>query len=209
MFPLESAFVRKVNDGSSARIVLIPTRISSAPCRNFMPYARAASPVIHFDSPVAVAILPSSVIAALTVTNGRRWTIQWLNASFSRAHSLASASALGPPASRRRVAGLRIEGLAGGTPALPGAVPAIPSRRRFLKAGRECFGFGSVAPITTRLIPAALMASVQGGVRPCVQHGSSVTKSVAPFVEYLRFCASRSASISACRSEERRVGKEC
>ena len=63
---------RTVRLGSSARIVLIPTRIASLPCRNFIPAARAFSPVIHFDSPRAVAIFPSNVIAALTVTNGVR-----------------------------------------------------------------------------------------------------------------------------------------
>jgi hypothetical protein len=41
-----------------------------------MPQARAFSPVIHFDSPLAVAILPSKVIAVLIVTNGVRWTTQ-------------------------------------------------------------------------------------------------------------------------------------
>jgi len=41
-----------------------------------MPYARARSPVIHLDSPLAVAILPSSVMAALTVTSGVPRTIQ-------------------------------------------------------------------------------------------------------------------------------------
>jgi hypothetical protein len=44
--------------------------MASAPCRSFIPQARARSPVIHCDSPEAVAILPSSVIPALTVTNG-------------------------------------------------------------------------------------------------------------------------------------------
>jgi len=36
--------------GSSARIVFTPTRIASLPVRNVMPYARAASPVIHLES---------------------------------------------------------------------------------------------------------------------------------------------------------------
>ena len=34
------------------------------------------SMIRSFLSPLAVAILPSSVIAAFTVTNGVRWTIQ-------------------------------------------------------------------------------------------------------------------------------------
>ena len=57
----------------------------------------------------------------------------------------------------------------------PHRVTATPARCKILKPLPACFGFGSVAPITTRLIPAAMMASVQGGVRPCVLHGSSVT----------------------------------
>ena len=65
-----------VSDGLSLKTVFTPTRTASAPCRNFIPQARAFSPVIHLDSPPAVAIFPSSVIAAFTVTNGVRWMIQ-------------------------------------------------------------------------------------------------------------------------------------
>ena len=61
-----------VKDGSSTSTVFTPTRIASLADRNFIPYPRAFSPVIHFDSPLAVAIFPSSVIAAFTVTNGVR-----------------------------------------------------------------------------------------------------------------------------------------
>ena len=135
-----------------------------------MPQARAASPVIHFDSPLAVAIFPSSVMAAFTVTNGVRWTIQWLNASFSRAHSLASFWWGEGPREPGR----------GSSVASPHRITAMPARRKILKARPACFGFGSTAPTITRLIPAAMMASVQGGVRPRVQQGSSVTKSVEP-----------------------------
>src|SRR5947207_11566230 len=63
---------RTVRAGSSARIVLMPTRMASAPCLNFIPKERAAAPVIHLDSAEAVAIFPSRVIAALTVTKGVR-----------------------------------------------------------------------------------------------------------------------------------------
>ena len=41
-----------------------------------MPSRRAEGPVIHLDSPLAVAIFPSSVIAAFTVTSGRSLVIQ-------------------------------------------------------------------------------------------------------------------------------------
>src|SRR6266516_5454133 len=67
-----------------------------------------------------------------------------------------------------------------------------------LKARPAWAGFGSVAPTTTRRMPAATMASVQGGVRPCVEHGSSVTYSVAPIGEWPFRSASLNASISAC-----------
>ena len=36
-------------------------------------------------------------------------------------------------------------------------------------------GFGSMAPTITRAKPAATIASTHGGVRPWVEHGSSVT----------------------------------
>ena len=70
-FPFAILFLA-VKPGSSARIVFTPTNIASAPKRKFMANARDCSPVIHLDSPEAVAILPSSVIAALTVMNGVR-----------------------------------------------------------------------------------------------------------------------------------------
>ena len=42
------------------------------PRRRPMANSRDSALVIHFDSPEAVAIFPSSVIPALTVTNGVR-----------------------------------------------------------------------------------------------------------------------------------------
>src|SRR5258706_3825637 len=65
-----------------------------------------------------------------------------------------------------------------------------------------CFGFGRRAARTTRCTPAAMMASVQGGVLPQVQHVSSVTYSVA--FRRVALCRdgsrfqSSSAVISAC-----------
>ena len=46
--------------------------------------------MIHFDWPATVAILPSSVIAALSVNAGRRLVAQVKNARFARAQSSAS-----------------------------------------------------------------------------------------------------------------------
>ena len=45
--------------GSSARIVPTPTRMASCSSRSSRPRLRAASPVIHLDSPVRVAMRPS------------------------------------------------------------------------------------------------------------------------------------------------------
>lgn len=98
-----------------------------------------------------MAILPSSVIAAFTVTKGVRWTIQWLNASFSRAASVATSLAASAKSTF--------------TPALRNISNPLPA----------WLGLGSVVATTTRRMPAARIASVQGGVRPCVQQGSSVT----------------------------------
>ena len=147
---------------------MIPTRIASAPVRNLIPLALAFSPVIHLDSPAPVAIFPSSDIAALTVTNGRWRTIQWWNASFNPAASAASKPVL----------------------------TARPARSKISNPRPQWAGFGSRAAATTRRMPAPMIASVQGGVRPWVQHGSSVTYKVLPAAPpFLR--ASASASISA------------
>ena len=61
-------------------------------------------------------------------------------------------------------------------------------------AGRRA-GRGPRSPTTTRRIPAAMIASVHGGVRPWWLHGSSVVTSVAPAAASP---ARRSASRSAC-----------
>ena len=138
---------RSVRPGSSARIVLTPTRMASASCRSFIPSRRASGPVIHFDSPLAVAILPSSVIAAFTVTNGSPAMIQWLNATL-----ISAACSANKPCST-----------------------AMPLRLSHRKARPACSGLGSVAATTTLEMPALMMACVHGGVRPLVEHGSSVT----------------------------------
>ena len=138
---------RSVSAGLSARIVFTPTRMASASCRSFIPSRRASRPVIHFDSPPAVAILPSSVIAAFTVTNGSPAVIQWLNAKL-----ISAASSASTPRST-----------------------ATPLRLSHRKARPAWAGFGSVAATTTLEMPASMMACVQGGVRPLVEHGSSVT----------------------------------
>jgi hypothetical protein len=51
----------------------------------------------------------------------------------------------------------------------------IPFRFKMENARPACSGFGSFAATTTSLIPLSMIAFVQGGVRPSVLHGSSVT----------------------------------
>jgi hypothetical protein len=59
---------RAVNNGSSASAVPMPTRMPSTRPRSSWTRRREASLEIHFESPVLVAILPSSVIAHLACT---------------------------------------------------------------------------------------------------------------------------------------------
>ena len=59
---------RAVSRGSSARAVPMPTRMASMRPRSSWTRRRDASLLIHFESPVRVAILPSSVMAHLAWT---------------------------------------------------------------------------------------------------------------------------------------------
>ena len=125
---------------------------ASARARSWWAARRARALVIHLESPVCVAILPSRLSAALAMTNGLPVVIHLLKAELSCVASVAN-----NPASHR-----------------------IPARRNTARPRPLCRGLGSRAATTTRRIPAAMMAAVQGGVRPSVQHGSSVTYNVAP-----------------------------
>src|SRR5205085_102815 len=62
---------RAVNSGSSATSVPRPTTTASTRPRSSCTFARDSSELIHFESPVRVAILPSSVMAHLRWTHGR------------------------------------------------------------------------------------------------------------------------------------------
>jgi hypothetical protein len=81
-----------VRRGSSERIVPTPTRIASWTVTEPSASSRASGDVIHFDSPEAVAILPSSVIAALSVTKGLPVATNFTNFSLSRNACLAEHS---------------------------------------------------------------------------------------------------------------------
>jgi hypothetical protein len=118
----------------------MPTATASRSARQWCASSRLASPEIHFESPVRVATLPSSVIADLNTTCGRpeRACLRndWLS-SRARAASSPSATSTSTPSSRR-----------------------IPRPRP------DAFSVGSSEATTTRVMPAARIASVQGGVCP-------------------------------------------
>ena len=147
----------------------MPTATASTSARQWCESRRESSPEIHFESPVRVATLPSSVIADLKSTHGRpvRACLRngWLSRR-ARAASSPSATSTSIPSSRR-----------------------IPSPRP------AAFSVGSSDATTTRAIPASMIASVHGGVRPVWQHGSSETYSVAPRASPLQ---AASAARSAC-----------
>ena len=135
--------------GSSASAVPIPTATASDSARQRCARARLDSPEIHWESPVRVATLPSSVIADLKTTSGRpvRACLRkgWLS-SRAAAADLAVEKSTSTPSSRR----------------MPGPRP-------------EALGVGSSEATTTRAMPASRIASVQGGVRPWWAQGSSET----------------------------------
>ena len=82
------------------------------------------------------------------------------------------------------------------------ARPRRPRRAGCPGRGPLAFSLGSSEPITTRAIPAARIASVQGGWRPWWAQGSSVTYIVAPAGSWPRARQSASAATSACDAAE-------
>ena len=100
-----------------------------------MPQGAGYSPVIHWLSPVDVAIRPSKDVAALTVTMGLPFETLLKNPSAACAASVSrTPSTTSIPAS------------------LSSEIPP-PSTR----------GSGSLTPTTTRSTPATINASAQGG----------------------------------------------
>ena len=63
-------FLRAKSSGSSATAVSDPTRMPSLAARMRCTAARDCSPVIQRDSPLAVAMRPSSVLASFKLTKG-------------------------------------------------------------------------------------------------------------------------------------------
>ena len=139
--------MRQVRSGSSASTVPTPTMTASCRPRSACAMRRAGVPVIHWLSPLLVAIRPSSVVASFSVTSGRPARMRWVKpASTSCASGSSTPSSTSMPAARSR------------------AMPWLSTRVS-----------GSRVATTTRAMPAAISASVQGGVWPQWQHGSSVT----------------------------------
>ena len=146
--------VRAVKSGSSASAVPMPMQIASTPARQSCTSRRLRSFEIHFESPVCVATLPSRLIADLKITNGRpvraNFRKGWLSSRADRDRSPSIVST------------------------------SMPSSRKIPSPRPEALSVGSSEATTTRLMPAATIASVQGGVLPWWQQGSSVTYMVAP-----------------------------
>ncbi len=119
----------------------MPTTTASMCERQRCARSRDISPEIHLESPVAVATLPSSDMADLKSTHGRpvRACLRnaWLSSRARRATS--------PPAMST----------------------SMPSSRRMPRPRPAACSAGSSAATTTRAMPAAVIAVVQGRSCPC------------------------------------------
>ena len=116
--------------------------------------ALASSEVIHFESPVFVAIFPSIVVAVFKTTYGSFLVIFFIKTLFK---NLASSSRI--PTVTSMPFSFNFE---------------IPST----------FGLTSFMPITTRFSLRSIIKSTQGGVLPKCEHGSRFTYKVPPFASF-------------------------
>ena len=144
--------LRAESSGSSANAVPAPTITASLRDLAWWTHSRDAGPVIHRDSPAAVAIRPSSVVASFSVTKGRPFTHSEINPRCCFRHSSSS------------------------TPTST-SIPALRSTVDPRPFTRAC---GSLQPTITRRMPASIIAFVHGGVRPVKQQGSRVVAMLAP-----------------------------
>ena len=113
----------------------MPVRIAQARARQRWPSARAASPVIHCDSPDASAVRPSRLAAAFIRTQGRPRVIRDTKPMLSsRASSARRPTSTAMPAARNRAAPSAASGLgsaiAATTRADAGGEHGIGARRR-------------------------------------------------------------------------------
>ena len=129
---------RTVRRGSSASTVPAPVINAPLRARQRCTSARAASPLIQRDSPEAMALRPSRLVASFTRSHGR------------------------PRSTRDRKPRFNSRACASIRPCST-AMPAV--RRRSKPAPSTC-GNGSRIAATTRATPAATSASAQGPVLP-------------------------------------------
>src|SRR5579863_74869 len=167
--------LRSVSSGSSASTVSTPVSAASACQRSGCTAAREASHVIQkgsrsFCIPEGGAMRPSRVMATFIMTSGRLCRLQRAKPSLSRRAS-------------------------------PWQTPTAVSIPAAFSASRPwpaTLGLGSMVAATTRPRPAAMIALVQGGVRPVWLQGSRVTYMVPPLMRSPACClASLSATTSA------------
>ncbi|MNF73400.1 hypothetical protein D3C84_553990 [compost metagenome] len=133
-----SSSARTVRRALSNSTVSAPVTITLERARRRCTAARAAGPVIHWLSPLAMAVRPSRLIASLTRTYGRPRSMRLMKPTFS---SRASPSS---------------------TP----QVTAMPAARNRSRPRPATCGLGSCIAATTRPTPALTSASAHGGVRP-------------------------------------------
>ena len=142
-----SGSVRTFKAGSSANTVLMPVITAPLMARQCCTSKRASAPVIHLDSPDAMAVRPSRLAAIFKRTYGRPPAMTCKNPLFS-----ARASSFNTP-----------------------TVVLIPAACSMACPLPATSGFGSKPAITTRLTPASISALAHGGVRPKCAQGSKVT----------------------------------
>jgi hypothetical protein len=138
---------RTSSRGLSSSTVPTPVSTALARARQAWPSVRAASAVIHWLTPLARPVLPSSDAATFMRTQGCLRTMRLKKPMLSsRASAAPGPTSTSTPAARSR----------------PKPWPATS-------------GFGSASEATTRRTPAAINASQHGPVRPWCEQGSSVT----------------------------------
>jgi hypothetical protein len=124
-----------------------PVRIAPLRARQRWTSWRAGSPLIHLESPEAIAVRPSRLIASLTRNHGRPRSMRDRKPRFSS----RDCASINPQST------------------------AIPAARRMSKPSPLTWWYGSRIAPTTRPTPAATSASAHGPVLPVCAHGSRVT----------------------------------
>ena len=143
---------RTVSRGLSSFTVPMPVSTAQDLARQAWASRRASAPVIHCETPLLRAVLPSMLAATLSRSQGRPRVMRETKPILSSFASVASS---------------------------PVAI-CMPAAASLAMPCPATSGFGSAIAATTRATPASISASAQGGVRPKWLQGSSVTYAVAP-----------------------------